>query len=323
MIIRPKNKTMDLSSNESPFSPPFQIRAKLNHYPDEEILREEIAKKHGLKKENILLGNGSIEILANIIRELGPNSKAISFYESSFFVLLENFIKNHTKTIKKIPINPDLTRSIPKNPKKEIENSLFLLDNPSNPLGHCFSLKEIEKMAPYPKYMVVDEAYFEFSGITAIPLIKKFPIIVLRTFSKAHSLAGLRIGYCIAHEEIIRKLEKWKIPHTLNAVALDLAEQSLHSDWWKNTVNYIEREKKYIQKQLKKEKIPFHMDKGNFYLVPINVQKFKRIHAKEAYGIPEMTRISVGTHEQNKEAIKEIKRIWKEKAKQKDKKSKR
>lgn len=223
-----------LNTNENPYPPSPKavaaMQAELAHdgntlrlYPDPNAdrLKEAVARHFagfGIETANVFVGNGSDEVLAHAFMALLKHEKPIllpdisySFYpvycglygiESSAIALGEKF---------EIRVD-DYAR----------ENGGIILANPNAPTGQLLPLSEIERLlAAHPQSVVViDEAYIDFGGDTAIALVKRFPnLLVIRTLSKSHSLAGLRVGYAVGHVELIEALDRVK--NSFNSYPLD------------------------------------------------------------------------------------------------------
>ncbi|OFY71874.1 MAG: histidinol-phosphate transaminase [Bacteroidetes bacterium RIFCSPLOWO2_12_FULL_37_12] len=216
------------------------MRKKLkdvNFYPDFNpiSLENELAGKLNVTRENIVIGAGSVRIIDGIIQTFCANQNdEIITFENSFsayhqlagaynrkyiFAKQENFIcrlKN---------IFPLLNKN----------TKVIFLANPNNPTGTIIThdeLNEFMKRLPSPVLMVVDEAYCEYVCDTRFPdsvsLLKKYPnLIIARTFSKAYGLAGLRIGYAIAHKKNIHNLKKTRIPYSINYLSETAAKVAL------------------------------------------------------------------------------------------------
>ncbi len=168
-------------------------------------------------------------------------------------------------------------------PHQELKESintktrLIVLINPNNPTGTSVSLEQIEdllKSFPYIP-LLVDEAYFEFTGETCVSLLSSYPnLVVTRTFSKAFALPSLRLGYVIASPDFIHELNKIRGPYDVNLVAVLAAHEQLdHPEHWKKMVRHLMDEcKPAIEKYFDEKKVRYFSSKANFMLVePIDV----------------------------------------------------
>ena len=233
-----KNYRIKINANESTLNlPPLvedRIFSRLSHvafnrYPNEEYydLVEQIAKNFSVNKNQILIGNGSSEIIEKVFQVFGGDNKKIIFPQPSFsmykiyakvaeaesiiFNLDEKFNLNVDEFIKKI-----LDEKV----------NLAVICNPNNPTGNVLSVGDIEKiLSSIDCALLLDEAYIEFHGKSAVNLVKKYPnLIVARTFSKAYGLAGARVGYMIAAEEVASNIKKVFMPYHMNSLSLAVAD---------------------------------------------------------------------------------------------------
>ena len=186
-----------------------EIFKEINFYPrNYDLLIEKIAKKFRLKNENILLINGIDEGIDLITRTFGEN---ILIFTPTYFEFFEAAKRNNLKITK---INTfDGKEYKPEIKKGRLEKySLIFLCNPNNPFG-LFNIKKINEILQNAKGIVaIDECYIDFAGKSSIKLIKKFSnLLVLRSFSKGYSLAGLRIGFIVGNKKLIEKIREAKL----------------------------------------------------------------------------------------------------------------
>ena len=217
-----------LNTNENPFGPSPKvieaIQAELNDglrlYPDPEgeSLRETIAAYHKITPEKIFLGNGSDEVLAHIFFGLFQHGEPILFPDItySFYPVYCGLYNIESQ---KVP----LTESFEINPEDfKQPNGGVIFPNPNAPTGRYLGLQHVEEiLAANPdRVVVVDEAYIDFGGESAITLIDKYPnLLVSQTLSKARSLAGLRVGFAVGHPDLIEALNRVK--NSFNSYPLD------------------------------------------------------------------------------------------------------
>jgi len=225
-----------LNTNESPYGPSRKVldalRAEvgdtLRLYPDpgSDKLRAAIAKRHGLKSDQVFVGNGSDEVLAHV-----------------FLGLLKH--EDHDRPV----LFPDITYSfypvycalygiafeqVPLNVAFEIDvkdylcaNGGIIFPNPNAPTGRLLALSEIERLlkANTSSVVVIDEAYVDFGGVSCVPLIKQYSqLLVTHTLSKSRALAGLRVGYATGHPDLIEALNRVK--DSFNSYPLDRFAQA-------------------------------------------------------------------------------------------------
>lgn len=207
-----------LNTNESPFPPSDGVRkavaeesGKLQLYPDPEykILHKKAAELLGVPKECILMTNGSDEILNYAFMAFGDNDTPFAFPEISYG-FYSVFADLHGIPAKKIPLRDDFSID-----PRDYENlgMNIVIANPNAPTGLALSLKDVEHIvASNPENVVViDEAYVDFGGESAISLVPKYDnLLVTRTFSKSYSLAGARLGFGVAWADLIGDLNTIK-----------------------------------------------------------------------------------------------------------------
>ncbi|MSQ14809.1 MAG: histidinol-phosphate transaminase [Dehalococcoidia bacterium] len=232
----PEDKLVKLDGNENPYGPSPRAREALasfrwyNIYPDplQRELRDALAKYTGAASEHILVGNGSDELIDLTMRLfLTPGDKVISCPPT--FGMYKFNTEVCGGEIVEIPRVGGLYLDI-----EAIKNAvdrrtkLIFICSPNNPTGNTVSNEEITELLSTGAVVIVDEAYFEFCGCTAVPLVPyKDRLIVLRTFSKWAALAGLRVGYGIFPAVIAETILRMKPPYNVNVAALVAAKATL------------------------------------------------------------------------------------------------
>ena len=221
------DKIVKLASNENPIGPSKKalkaIETKLdtiNRYPDSHglILRKKLAVKFNVQIENVILGAGSEGIMSSIMRTFLRTDDEIISCENSFigFRVLANASGRRVNWVPMKNFKYDLSAIV-----EQINEytKIIYLANPDNPTGTYFSIKEFDDFmnnVPERVLVILDEAYFEYSqAINDYPdsmLYRYDNVITLRTFSKIYGLAGLRVGYGFAHQDLISNLMKVKLP---------------------------------------------------------------------------------------------------------------
>jgi len=251
--INPEN-ILDFSASINPWGPPKSaisaIEAHindLNHYPDPEytLLRQAIGKFHNLSPECILAGNGVAELLTWVGRDLSQLSATVLFTPA--FTDYYRALKSFDCQIERYPLltNDNSFRfheKLPKIPNSQTKG--ILINNPHNPTGHLFSrdilLPYLEQFA----LVVIDEAFMDFllpeQQQSLIDLVPSHPnLVILRSLTKFYSIAGLRLGYAIAHPERLQRWQTWRDPWCVNSLAAavgiaileDTAFQQQTWDW--------------------------------------------------------------------------------------------
>ncbi|MCJ7994422.1 histidinol-phosphate transaminase [Rhizobium cremeum] len=233
-----------LNTNENPWGPSRKvleaihaaINDDLRRYPDPSAraLKEAIARYHGVASEQVFVGNGSDEVLAFIFASLLKHDAPLLYPDItySFYPTYSRLFDIETRTI---PLDADY-RIRPEDYNAPC--GAIILPNPNAPTGVGLPLGDIERLATAhsDQVVAVDEAYVDFGGETAIPLIADHEnVIVIRTFSKSRSLAGLRVGYAIAQRPLIEALERMKDSfnsYPLDRIAQVAAVASIEDDAW-------------------------------------------------------------------------------------------
>ncbi|MCX7857825.1 MAG: histidinol-phosphate transaminase [Deltaproteobacteria bacterium] len=326
-----------LSANENPYSPSPRVVAAimdsllfLNRYPDGEMeLKELIAEKIGLKKENVVLGCGSneiIELVLKISKEEKRNKVIVPDPTFAFYSIAAKVYGYEVVSVPLRRFHIDLEGI-----KNEIDERtrLIFISNPNNPTGTIVKRKEFESFLgalPPEVLLVVDEAYFEFVESKDFPLsyryIKDVPIVCLRTFSKAYGLAGLRVGFGLTDERIASFLERVRQPFSINVIAFVAAKVALgDSDYVKKMITTILKEKRSLYENLEKIGLDYVPSESNFVLVKLG-KKAEEVADKlflekivvrwmGPLGLPEYIRVTVGKREENVRFIHTLKRIIK------------
>jgi len=322
-----------LASNENPLGPsPRAVEAmrgalKNAHlYPDGSgfYLVKAIAAKLGVAPENVILGNGSNEVIEFLGHAfLNPGDEVIACeYAFIVYKLLATAFSARTIEIASPDYQQDLDATLEAITPK---TRLIFIPNPNNPTGTLVSQDAIERfMSRVPENIVLlfDEAYFEFLGDP--PDTLRFVregrnVVILRTFSKIHGLAGLRIGYAVAPPEMIQLLHKTRQPFNVNSIAQAGALAALEDDaHLRETKRIVDEGRAYLHEQFADMRIPFVPAVANFVMVNVGdgcavfaklLQRKIIVRPLKGYGLPEWVRVSVGTMDENKKSIAALRDI--------------
>lgn len=235
-----KNLPVDvfLSANENPSDVPESVKTEIldrlrtlpfNRYPDPlaRTLRALIAEANGLEPENVLLGNGGDEQLFNIFLTWGGAGRTFLNVPPTFSVYEANAHLTGT-TVVNVPRLPDfsLDEQAILDRVAQGDVDLVIIASPNNPTGELAPEDFLVRLLDSTDALVmVDEAYFEFSRRTMRPYMAQFPnLLLLRTFSKAFSLAGVRLGYLLGNRQVIREFLKVRQPYSVDAVSQVIGE---------------------------------------------------------------------------------------------------
>ena len=237
-----------LSSNENPYGPsPKAFKAMSDafdlawRYPDEQndLLMEKLAKINGVNRDQILLGDGSGEILKLCAETFtGPTGKnsgrgPLVVADPTFEAILRQASAGGAEVVK-VQLTPSFSHDLPKMMAAASEGLIYIC-NPNNPTASITpknELREFITKTPRQTTILVDEAYYHYADSpdyeSVIPLIKDHPnLIVARTFSKIYGMAGLRCGYCVAQHETIKRIRPHQMWDSVNIMALAAATASL------------------------------------------------------------------------------------------------
>src|SRR6266498_249097 len=297
-----------------------QLREITVYQPGKPI--EETARKLGLAPENVILGNGSNEALEFLGHAfLNPGDDVVtSQYAFIVYKLIATSFGARTIEVPSPDYRQDLEGMLAAITPK---TRLIFVPNPNNPTGTLISQRAIDDFmsrAPENIIVVFDEAYFEF--LDRPPDTLQFVregrnIVVLRTFSKIHGLAGLRIGYAVGPADLIEVLLKTRQPFNVNSIAQVGALAALEDDeHLRETKRAIDQGRAYLHEQFSEMKISYVPGTANFVMVNVGdghavFEKLLRqgiiVRPLKEYNLPEWVRISVGTMEENKKLVAALK----------------
>jgi len=265
---QPQDKQyIKLNTNENPYPPsPLAIQAMhdaanedMRSYPDPELkkLKEAIAEFYAVSAEQVFVGNSSDEVLAHtfaaLFKQDDKQNKSLLYPDISYS-LYPSFCRLFGIKYEQIPLADDFTIQVDDYKK---DNSGIIIVNPNAPTCIALSLNEIEiilKANPNSP-VVIDEAYVDFGAQTAISLIDKHPnLLVVQTFSKSRSLAGLRVGFAVGSAELIEGVERVKNsfnPFPLDQIAIAAATASINDrSYFESTCNKIMKTRDKTREQL-------------------------------------------------------------------------
>ncbi|GAV22307.1 histidinol-phosphate transaminase [Carboxydothermus pertinax] len=300
---------------------------QINYYPDGGAfrLKEKIAVKYGVALDQIILGNGSDELVMFLAMTLiDPGDEAVMPVPS--FPRYEPVVTMMSGVAREIPLKEHrldleaMVRAINEKTK------LIYLCNPNNPTGTYITQTELEQFlneVPPNVTIVLDEAYFEFAKVNpdypdGFNYFQKRPnIVVLRTFSKAYGLAGLRIGYGFAPAELAKAINSLRPPFNVNFLAQRAALAALDDEEFvAEVVKNTNSGKEYIYGELKKLGLAYIPSAANFLMVktgkPSQIvfrELLKRgviVRSGDIFGMDDWIRVTVGTPSQNKRFLNEL-----------------
>lgn len=267
-----------LNTNESPYPPsPGVLEClkksdfeRLRLYPDPTCreLRESLGKEHGVPYTRICVTNGSDEALAFAFMAYGRDGVAFADITYGFYSV---FAELYGCPARVIPLRDDFTMDI--DALMAAKETLFIA-NPNAPTGIALSRDEIEMIvrSDRNRVVVVDEAYVDFGGETAVPLCEKYDnLLVTRTYSKSRSMAGERIGYTVAGEAISADLDKLRYstnPYNMDSLSLSLGlAASKEADYYKANCQKIMSTRDGLAKKLREQGFEVLPSSANFLFV--------------------------------------------------------
>ena len=329
-------KVIKLASNENPFAPSVKaIQAaknallSINRYPDggSFYLKKQLSKSFRVKPSNLIIGNGSDELIILALRAFIERGDEVIIAKPTFLIYqIASQIQG--AKIKFAPLKNfkyDVSKIASLITKK---TKIIFIANPDNPSGRYLTSKEIDYLvSKTPKDVILffDEAYYEFAEkIKDFPktlkYLKKRNVIVTRSFSKAYSLAGLRIGYGLSNEYIASCLNKVREPFNVNSIAQAAACGALKDkSYIKRTIKTIESEKKFLYKEFDKLGIKYVESVTNFIVIRIG-KRASKVYNKllkrgvitrqmGAWDMKDFLRVTIGTKEENRRFVKTLKEI--------------
>lgn len=316
-------KLVKLNTNENPYGPSPKaleaMRGELNEnlrlYPDpnSDLLKQAVARYYGVQSSQVFLGNGSDEVLAHIFHGLFQHDAPLLFPDISY-----SFYPVYCGLygIQSAPVALDEQFQIRVEDYRQ-PNAGIIFPNPNAPTGCLLALEAIEQLLKLntESVVVVDEAYIDFGGETAISLVDRYPnLLVTQTLSKSRSLAGLRVGLAVGHPDLIEALER--IKNSFNSYPLDriaivgAAAAFEDREYFEETCNKVIASREKLVAELSARGFEVLPSAANFI--------FARHPQKDAAGIAaslreqgvivrhfklpridQFLRISIGTEEQN------------------------
>ena len=321
--------SIKLASNENPFGPsPLAVEAmqsvlaEVNRYPDGSgyYLTKAISSKTGFDPEQIVLGNGSNEIIEFLVKAfVQPGDEVISSHPS--FLMYQKFVQVRGGVSIVKPLK-EMTHDLNSILDAVTERTrLIFLDNPNNPCGTAIAPLDLYRfLSDVPEHVIVvlDEAYVDFMDmelqVDIYSLIKnhrnRCGVVSMRTLSKAYGLAGVRVGFGLMDPVVAACLHKVRQPFNLNKMALAGAEAALEDDaFYRKTLDLTAKGKAFLLKGVTDLGCTGYPSQTNFFLIDVNgdatvlyetmLKKGVIVRSMKAYGYPTFVRINVGTEKEN------------------------
>lgn len=325
--------SIKLASNENPLGPSpkamqaiGQALAKLHRYPDGagfELVRA-LAGRLGVGKEQIVLGNGSDDLLGMLARVLLQPGDEVIVPDPSF-LMYTIVAQSAGAVIRKVPLK-DLSIDLPGmrawvGPRTR----LLFICQPNNPTGTAISRRDFETfLSDLPPHVVVvmDEAYFEFVRHAGCASGLSYPdrrpaVVTLRTFSKAYGLAGLRVGYGVMGAPLAELLNRVRMPFNVNTLAQVAALAALDdTEFLERTLSTVHQGLDFFQAELSRRGVRWFPSQANFFLIDVAQpadEVFERllrrgviVRSMRAYGYPHCIRVSVGLPDENRRFLQSL-----------------
>ena len=317
-----------LNMNEMYKSPPKNIIDsvkesidQINRYtPQEEVnlLVEYLSNYTNVPRESIFLSPGSDLLIKEFIFLFSDNRQII--IPDPTFIVIKNAAQNVDSPLLKIKLNePNYKISIESFIDELTNPSLIVFDNPNNPTGNLIiTQKDIETILNYENViLLIDEAYFEFSKVSYIELIERYPnLAIIRTLSKSFGLAGSGIGYLIAGDIIRKKFQGLEImlPYPSVIAGIKVLE---HQDYMLTYISEVENEKKRITEHLSKLDIISFPSYTNFLLIKTKIPNISQILSEQGILVHDVSnqinseffRVTIGSKKENDHFLHIIKKI--------------
>lgn len=331
--------SIKLASNENPLGPSkkavevlrefFQNGHELSRYPDSNgyYLKSAISEKLNVDRDEIILGNGSNELIDIAVRTfMCPGDEAVMATPS--FVAYSIAVRSVGGIPEEVPLL-DYRYDLMEMADAVTERTkIIFIANPNNPTGTISKRDEFERFmdkVPDGVLVIVDEAYYEYVMDSEYPDTLNYfadgrDILILRTFSKAYGLAGLRIGYGIARKDIVAEMNKIREPFNTNTLSQLAAMYALTDDeHLKKSVEINEQGKEFLYRELDSMGIPYVPTEANFVYMPLNTDSKNIYEALLRMGViirtvgPREIRVTIGLPEENErfiEALKIVIKSW-------------
>ena len=323
-----------LDANENPYPFPAELASRigemaagelLSRYPDSDAvqLRKELAEYTGVTPEQIMVGNGSDELILNILLTYGTGGRVLITNPTFSMYKIHSLIAGARPIM--VPRRADFSVDVPALVcyAGQPESRLAIICSPNNPTGNSSTLEEIESVLQQVSCLVVvDQAYLEFGGADCVELLNRYPnLIILRTFSKAFALAGLRVGYMLAHPDVLRQIKKVKQPYNMNSFSQAAARVVLEQrELFKQQIADILEQRKEVYQALQGiTGVTVYPSDTNYLLFRTNYDSkviyqglldrgvlIRKLGGPE---LPGFLRVSIGTPAENEKFLQELSNV--------------
>ena len=327
-----RTNKLRLDFNENPIGCSPAVRralaklsaATISAYPEQETVRRKAARHFGVRPNELLLTNGTDEALSLVVNTFVESGDRVLFVEPTYAMYRfyselagARIVAPRYDLEMRFPWD-DVLAALRASPR------VFFLPNPNSPTGNLLSRTELARLlnAATRTMVVIDEAYFEFSGVTVIPWIRRHKnLIVTRTFSKTAGMAGLRLGCIFVNSELAATMRKAQSPYPVNVAALASAEAAIRDrKFIARTVREVRRGRDELSRGLARLGVKTFSSAGNFVLVYFGARAKKIVAALERkailvrdrssdFGGEGYVRITLGTLAQTRGLLRELESI--------------
>jgi histidinol-phosphate aminotransferase len=324
--LRAYDAEVKLNQNENPYDFPDDLKEETfrrfrarqwSRYPDfvPDSLRSRLAEFAGWKKDGVLVGNGSNELLQATLMVLTGSRSRVAI-PSPTFTVYRLIAQVLGAGIVDIPLSMDMTFDIDALISKSRESGagVLIINTPNNPTGAVLRGEELRRiLEEFPGHVLLDEAYYEFWGHTGKEFLDRYPrLIITRTFSKAMGMASLRVGYLLTHPELAAQISKAKLPYNVNQFSLTAAEVALENmERFRPAIEAVLEERERLGRELRQlPGVRVYPTEANFFLIEVPVAP--KLIFEELYGrgilvrdvssypmLSQCLRVSVGTPDEN------------------------
>ena len=298
--------------------------SEISAYPEQETVRQRMAKFFGVRPDEMLLTNGTDEALHVVVSTFVEPDDSVLIVEPTYAMY-----RFYSELAGAKVLEPRYGAEM-EFPWKEVFHALragpkaFFLPNPNSPTGNLLLHTDLRRIlkAATRTMVVIDEAYFEFSGVTVLPWIRRHKnLIVTRTFSKTNGLAGLRLGCIFVNREIAASMRKAQSPYPVNAAALVAGDAAIRDrKFIARTLREVKRGRAELERGLARLGVRYFPSGGNFLLVYFGDQAKRIVAALDKKGIllrnrssdfggEGYVRITLGTFEQTKRLLRQLETI--------------
>lgn len=296
----------------------------LSVYPEYEQARGELAAHFGISESEMLLTNGTDEAIQVLINTFVDDADEVIILQPSY-AMYRFYAELAGANIREIRYRAESLEF----PLEELlatirsETRAILISNPNNPTGTAVKLEVIREILARASRaaVLIDEAYFEFFGTTALPLLREYPnLFVSRTFSKTYGMASMRLGCLFSDERNTAMMRKAQSPYSVNMLAALAARVAITDrDYISSYVGEVLAARASLYEALERLGIPFYRSEGNFVLARFGARAAEMCEKLRAVGIlvrdrgyelPGCVRVTVGTREQTARLLQELERVW-------------